>query len=66
MTIFVVLAPYGAFAFLMLVCSATASLFAAAAICLTVIAWDMLGGRSISCWARGPSLCSRALLVGWL
>ena len=41
MTIFVVLAPYGAFAFLMLVCSATASLFAAAAICLTVIAWDM-------------------------
>ena len=33
MTIFLILAPYGAFAFLMLVTSATASLFAAVAIC---------------------------------
>ena len=34
MTIFLILAPYGAFAGLMLVSSATVSLFAGAAICL--------------------------------
>ena len=34
MTIFLILAPYGAFATLMLVTSAAVSLFAAAAICL--------------------------------
>ena len=39
MTIFLILAPYGAFALLMLVTSAAVSLFAAAAICLAVIAY---------------------------
>jgi hypothetical protein len=47
MTIFLILAPYGAFAMLMLFASATVSLFAAAAICLAVIAFDLLRGLSI-------------------
>ncbi|MGY3606281.1 MULTISPECIES: hypothetical protein [unclassified Bradyrhizobium] len=47
MTIFLILAPYGAFAALLLVTSATASLFAAAAICLAVIAFDVMRGLSI-------------------
>ena len=46
MTIFLILAPYGAFAALMLLTSATVSLLAAAAICLAVIAYDIAGGRS--------------------
>ena len=41
MTIFLILAPYGAFALLMLVTSADVGLFTAAAICLAVIAYDM-------------------------
>ena len=47
MTIFLILAPYGAFALLMMVTSAAVSLFAAAAICLMVIALDAARGRSI-------------------
>ena len=47
MTIFLILAPYGAFAFLMLVTSAAVSLFSAAAICLAVIAFDVVRGRSV-------------------
>ena len=47
MTIFLILAPYGAFSALMLVTSAVVSLFSAAAICLAVIAFDVVGGRSI-------------------
>jgi hypothetical protein len=47
MTIFLILAPYGAFASLMLVTSAADSLFAAAAICLAVIAFDVVRGRSV-------------------
>ena len=47
MTIFLILAPYGAFSALMLVTPAVVSLFSAAAICLAVIAFDVVGGRSI-------------------
>jgi hypothetical protein len=49
MTIFLllILAPYGAFALLMLVTSAAVSLWAAAAICLAVIGLDIAHGRSI-------------------
>lgn len=47
MAIFLILAPYGAFAFLMLLTSATVSLLASAAICLAVIALDVVRGRSI-------------------
>lgn len=53
MTIFLILAPYGTFAMLMLVTSATASLFAAAAICLAVIAFDIVRGRSIKILGAG-------------
>jgi hypothetical protein len=56
MTIFLVLAPYGAFALLMLVCSASASLFAAAAICVAVVALDLLRGRSIKMLGAGSAL----------
>ena len=53
MTIFLILAPYGAFATLMLVTSAVVSLFAAAAICLMVIAFDAVRGRSIKILGTG-------------
>src|SRR6266404_3005163 len=52
-TIFLILAPYGAFATLMLVTSAAVSLFAAAAICLMVIALDVVRGRSIKILGMG-------------
>jgi|SRR5665213_627842 len=53
MTIFLILAPYGAFALLMLVASPAISLFAAAAICLMVIAYDAIRGRSIKILGTG-------------
>jgi hypothetical protein len=53
MTIFLVLAPYGAFAFLMLVTSSAVSLFAGAAICLAVIARDAARGRSLKILGAG-------------
>jgi hypothetical protein len=56
MTIFLVLAPYGAFGFLMLVTSAVASLFAAAGVCLAVIVFDALRGRSIKILAAGSAI----------
>ena len=42
MAIFLILAPFGSFALLMLVTSAEISLFAAAAICLAVVGIDRL------------------------
>src|SRR5260370_15328267 len=53
MMIFLILAPYGAFATVMLWPSAAVSLFASAAICLMVIAYDMLRGRSIKILGGG-------------
>ena len=61
MAIFVILAPYGAFTALMLVTSATASLFAAAAIGLMVVASDVLRGRSIKLLGAGSVLLFAAL-----
>jgi hypothetical protein len=61
MAIFLILAPYGAFALLMLVTSAAASLFASAAICLTVVASDILRGRSIKTLGAGSALLFLAL-----
>jgi hypothetical protein len=61
MTIFLILAPYGAFAFLMLVTSATVSVFAAAAICLAVIAFDMARGRSIKILGAGSVIVFTAI-----
>jgi hypothetical protein len=53
MTIFLILAPYAAYALLMLMTSAAVSLFASAAICFAVIAFDMARGRSIKILGAG-------------
>jgi len=53
MTIFLILAPYGAFALLMMVTSAAVSLFSAVAICLMVMAYDASRGRSIKMLGAG-------------
>ena len=53
MTIFLILAPFGSFALLMLVTSAPVALFAAAAICLAVIAFDLVRGRQIKMLGAG-------------
>jgi hypothetical protein len=56
MTIFLILAPYGAFAILMAFTSAAASLFVSAAICLAVIAYDAIGGRSLKLLGAGSAI----------
>jgi hypothetical protein len=61
MTIFLILSPYAAFATLMLLTTATASLFAAAAICLMVIAYDILRGRSIKILGAGSVIVFTAI-----
>jgi hypothetical protein len=61
MTTFLILAPYGAFAALMLVTSAALSLFASAAICLAVVAYDMLGGRAIKMLGVGSAMLFAAV-----
>jgi hypothetical protein len=61
MTIFLILAPYGVFGLLMLVASAMASLFAAAAVCLAVIVFDRLRGRSIKILAVGSAILFAAV-----
>ncbi len=61
MMIFLILAPYGAFAGLMLLTSATVSLFVATAICLAVIAFDAFRGRSIKVLGAGSAVLFAAL-----
>jgi len=56
MTIFLILAPYGAFAFLMLVTSSLVSLFAGAAVCLVVIVLDAVRGRSTKILGAGSAI----------
>lgn len=56
MSIFLILAPYGAFAFLMLVTSGAISLFAAASVCLAVIALDAVRGRSVKILGAGSTI----------
>jgi hypothetical protein len=53
MTIFLILAPYAVYALLMLVTSAAVSLFASAAICLSVIAFDVARGHQIKILGAG-------------
>ena len=53
MAIFLILAPFGSFALLMLVTSAQVSLFTSAAICLAVIAFDAVRGRSVKMLGAG-------------
>ena len=56
MTIFLILAPYGVFASLMLVASASLSLFAASGVCLAVIALDAWRGRSVKLLGAGSAV----------
>jgi hypothetical protein len=65
MTIFLILAPYGAFAGLMLLTSATTSLFVSAAICLAVIALDVVRGRSVK-WLGAGSAALFVALGGYV
>lgn len=61
MTIFLILAPYAAFAILMVLTSATVSLLVSAAICLAVIAYDAIGGRSLKLLGTGSAFVFIAL-----
>jgi hypothetical protein len=61
MAIFLILAPYGAYSFLMLVTSATSSVFAASAICLATIAVDVARGRSVKILAAGSAILFAAI-----
>jgi hypothetical protein len=61
MMLFLILAPYGAFAGLMLFASAAVSLFTAAAICLAVIGYDVFNGRSIKMLGTGSAIVFAAL-----
>ena len=61
MTLFLILAPFGAFATLMLVASPTVSLFAAAAVALGIVAWDLVRGGSLKLLAAGSLLLFTAL-----
>ena len=61
MTIFLIFAPYGAFAALMLVASANVSLLCAALICLAVIAFDVARRRSIKTLTLGSVIVFGAI-----
>ncbi|MDI3564417.1 hypothetical protein [Bradyrhizobium sp. Arg816] len=61
MAIFLILAPYGAYTFLMLVTSATISVFAASAICLATITVDVARGRSVKILAMGSAIIFAAI-----
>ena len=61
MMIFLILAPYGAFAALMLVTPAAVSLFVSAAICLAVIGYDVVAGRSIKMLGAGSAIVFAAI-----
>lgn len=61
MTIFLILAPYGAFTFLMLVTSAAISVFAASAICLATVAIDVVRGRQVKTLAAGSAILFAAI-----
>jgi hypothetical protein len=61
MALFLIFAPFGAFAILMLVASASTSLFAAAALSLGLIGYDMIRGGSIKLLAAGSVLLFSAI-----
>jgi hypothetical protein len=68
MTVFLILLPFGAFATLMLLTTATVSLFASAAVSLAVIAFDLSRGRSIKMLGAGSVILFAALgcYVTWI
>jgi hypothetical protein len=61
MTTFLILAPYGVFAMSMLVTSPAMSLFASAATCLAVIAFDIARGHQVKLLGAGTALTFAAL-----
>jgi hypothetical protein len=61
MMIFLILAPFGAFATLMVVTSATVSLFASAGVAAATIAYDLTRGGSIKMLAVGSLILFSAL-----
>src|SRR3977135_3808894 len=61
MTIFLILAPFDAFALLMLVTSAAISLFAGAAIAAAIIGYEVWRGRSIKMLAAGAVIMFSSL-----
>ena len=61
MTLFLILAPYGAFALLMLTTSTVSSLFGAAAVCLAIIAFDFMRGRAVKMLGAGSAVIFAAL-----
>jgi hypothetical protein len=63
MTIFLILAPYGAFAVLMLLVSPTASLVAASGVCLATIAVDAVRGRSLKVLAVSSAILFAGIAV---
>jgi hypothetical protein len=65
MTLFLILAPYGIYAFMMLVTSATASLVTAGAVCLGTIALDKVRGRSLKILPTGTAIVF-AGVIAWL
>jgi hypothetical protein len=71
MRIFLFLAPFGAFGVLMLVASATVSLFTTAALCLVVITYDVIRGGSVKLFMAGAVVvfgglvCYVALVGGY-
>jgi hypothetical protein len=65
---FLILAPYAAFTLLTLVSSPVPGLFAAAAICLMVIGYDLLRGRSIKMLGAGSAILFASLggTLNWI
>ena len=61
MTIFLILAPFAAFAALMLVASATISLFAGAAVAAAIIGYEVWRGRSVKMLAAGAVIMFSSL-----
>jgi hypothetical protein len=65
MTLFLILAPYGVYATLMLVTSATSSLVIAGAVCLATVTYDRARGRSLKILPIGTAIVF-AGVIAWL
>ena len=61
MTIFLILAPFGAFTILMLLASAIVSAFVASLVCLVTITIDVVRGRSVKILAAGSAVLFAAI-----
>ncbi|MGM4928944.1 hypothetical protein [Tardiphaga sp. 619_E2_N8_5] len=61
MASFLIIAPFGAFAILIMVSSVAISLFAAAALSLGIVVWDVIRGGSLKMLAAGSVLIFSAL-----